>query len=46
MGIVVENVSKYFGSFHAVEDVSLEIASGSLVALLGPLGLASPHYCD
>ena len=38
MGIVVENVSKQFGSFRAVDDVNLEIKSGSLVSLLGPSG--------
>ncbi|HEY9617255.1 MAG TPA: TOBE-like domain-containing protein [Microcoleaceae cyanobacterium] len=38
MGIVVENVSKQFGSFQAVSQVNLEIKSGSLVALLGPSG--------
>ena len=38
MGIAVENVSKRFGSFQAVDRVSLEIGSGSLVALLGPSG--------
>ncbi len=38
MGIVVESVSKHFGSFKAVDQVSLEIKSGSLVALLGPSG--------
>jgi sulfate/thiosulfate transport system ATP-binding protein len=38
VGIVVENVSKQFGSFKAVDEVSLEIKSGSLVALLGPSG--------
>ncbi|HEY9698224.1 MAG TPA: sulfate/molybdate ABC transporter ATP-binding protein [Trichocoleus sp.] len=38
MGIVVENVSKRFDDFHAVDQVSLEIKTGSLVALLGPSG--------
>ncbi|MGI0489663.1 sulfate/molybdate ABC transporter ATP-binding protein [Pantanalinema rosaneae CENA516] len=38
MGIVVEDVSKQFGSFQAVSQVNLEIKSGSLVALLGPSG--------
>ena len=38
MGIVVENVSKQFGSFKAVDQVNLEINTGSLVALLGPSG--------
>jgi len=38
VGIVVENVSKKFGSFQAVDGVNLEIKSGSLVALLGPSG--------
>lgn len=38
MGIKVENVSKRFGSFQALEPVTLDIKSGSLVALLGPSG--------
>mgnify|MGYP000535897642 FL=1 len=38
MGINVENVSKQFGSFQAVSQVSLEIKSGTLIALLGPSG--------
>ena len=38
MEIVVENVSKQFGSFQALDQVNLEIKRGSLVSLLGPSG--------
>jgi sulfate transport system ATP-binding protein len=38
MRIRVENLCKKFGTFAAVDDVSLEIEDGSLVALLGPSG--------
>ena len=38
MSIEVRNVSKRFGSFQALDDVSLDVGSGSLTALLGPSG--------
>ena len=38
MAIEVRNVSKRFGNFQALDDVSLEVPSGSLTALLGPSG--------
>jgi len=38
VGIVVENVTKRFGDFLAVDNVSLSLESGSLVALLGASG--------
>jgi len=38
MSIVVRNVSKRFGDFVAVDDVSLDVEGGSLTALLGPSG--------
>jgi sulfate/thiosulfate transport system ATP-binding protein len=36
--IVVHNVAKRFGDFAALDDVSLDVESGSLTALLGPSG--------
>lgn len=38
MSIEIRNVKKNFGSFSALNDVSLEVPSGELVALLGPSG--------
>lgn len=36
--IVVEDLHKKFGSFHAVDGASLEIAQGSITGLIGPNG--------
>ena len=38
MSIQVERIRKQYGSFTALDDVSLTIDSGELVALLGPSG--------
>jgi sulfate transport system ATP-binding protein len=38
MGIEVRNISKKFGGFAALKDVSLNVQDGELVALLGPSG--------
>ena len=36
--IVVENLHRHFGGFHAVDGASLEIKSGSITGLIGPNG--------
>jgi branched-chain amino acid transport system ATP-binding protein len=36
--IVVENLHKHFGGFHAVDGASLEIRKGSITGLIGPNG--------
>jgi sulfate transport system ATP-binding protein len=38
MSITLKNISKRFGSFVALDDVSLEVSGGGLLALLGPSG--------
>ncbi len=38
MSIEIRNIHKQFGDFTALNDVSLDIESGELVALLGPSG--------
>ncbi|MGD9536240.1 MAG: sulfate/molybdate ABC transporter ATP-binding protein [Alphaproteobacteria bacterium] len=38
MSIEVRNISKRFGSFVALDDVSLAVEKGELIALLGPSG--------
>src|SRR5438270_3300663 len=38
MSITAKHVTKRFGTFTALEDVSLEVPTGALLALLGPSG--------
>jgi len=38
MSIHARGISKAFGTFRALDDVSLDVADGALVALLGPSG--------
>ncbi len=38
MKIEIQNLTKKFGAFTAIDDVNLEVQSGELLALLGPSG--------
>src|SRR5262245_32482365 len=38
MSILIKNVSKSFGNFTALNNVSLQVPNGTLLALLGPSG--------
>lgn len=38
MSIILNNISKQFGSFAALKNINLDIPEGELVALLGPSG--------
>jgi len=38
MSIEISNVSKRFGDFQALDDVTVDVGTGSLTALLGPSG--------
>jgi len=37
-GIVIKNVSKFYGAFHALKDVSHSMAEGTVTVILGPSG--------
>lgn len=48
MSIEIANIKKSFGRTQVLNDISLDIPSGQMVALLGPSGSenhAAAHYC-
>lgn len=45
MGIQAKHISKRFGSFVALDDVSVDVRSGQLTALLGPSGGGKSPCC-
>jgi sulfate/thiosulfate transport system ATP-binding protein len=45
MSMLVRNATRRFGDFTALDDVSVEIPSGSLTALLGPPAAAASRPC-
>ena len=38
MSVLATNITKHFGAFRALDNVSLDVGAGKLVALLGPSG--------
>ena len=38
MSITIQNLNKYFGAFHALKNINLNVPTGKLVSLLGPSG--------
>jgi len=43
--VALFGVRKSFGSIPVIEDLTLEIADGELVCLLGPSGSGKQHSC-
>ena len=36
--IHIENIHKHFGSIHALDGVSLDVAKGEVIVIIGPSG--------
>lgn len=43
--IAIQGVNKYFGDFHALKNINLEIPKGQVVVILGPSGSGKSTLC-
>ncbi len=43
--VVLEDVNKWFGPLHVLEDVNLEVATGEVVVVIGPSGSGKSTLC-
>ena len=44
--VIVDGISKSFGSVHALRDITFEVGHGEVVALLGPNGAGKTTMVD
>ena len=43
--ISMDGVNKYFGDYHALKDIHLEVPKGQVVVVLGPSGSGKSTLC-
>ncbi len=43
--IAIKSVQKWYGSYHALKDINLEVKAGEVVVLLGPSGSGKSTLC-
>ena len=43
--VVVDNVEKHYGDFHALKDINLEVRKGEVVVVIGPSGSGKSTLC-
>ena len=43
--IIMRNVNKYYGEYHALRDINLEVPTGQVLVLLGPSGSGKSTLC-